>query len=303
MPRSIVGLVVLAAAGVLALPGCFGGGDGSADIAFVSTRDGDYAIYVMNANGGHQRRLTSSDVSNPASPQELFFQIEPAWSPDASRIAFASRRSGAYDIYVMSADGTGTRELTSGKQNDNHPTWSPDGARIAFERDGDIYVMNADGSAQHRISDIAAEETDPAWSPDGKWLAYVHRTPGGPTREVWVMRPDGSDRRQLTHQNAEPLGPAWSPNSLRIVFSNNPDAKPYELFTIGVDGKGLRSVVPTASDDFEPSWSPDGSKIAYQESGAIFTNELGGGDVQRLTEQKNNDSYPAWNPQPSTEDK
>ena len=112
------------------------------------------------------------------------------------------------------------------------------------------------------------------------------------------MHPDGTGRRALTHQNAEPTTPAWSPDSSRIVFSNNPDDKPYELFTIGVDGKGLRSVVPTASDDFEPSWSPDGSKIAYQESGAIFTIELGGGDVQRLTLQENNDSSPAWNPKP-----
>ena len=298
MPRSSVPFFVLAAA-LTALAGCFGGDDGSADLAFVSTRDGDYAIYVMSADGGHQRRLTQSEVSNPTTPRQVFFQIEPAWSPDGSEIAFASRRNGSYDIFVMKADGTGTRELTSGKENDNHPTWSPDGGRIAFERDGDIYVMNADGSGQRRISDIGAEEIDPAWSPDGEFLAYVHRTPGGPIREVWVMRPNGSDRQQLTHQNAEPLGPAWSPDSSRIVFSNNPNAKPYELFTVGVDGKGLRSVVPTANDNFEPAWSPDGSKIAYQEQGAIFTVELGGGDVSRLTDQANNDSSPAWNPQPS----
>ena len=300
MQRTIRTLAaVLATAVVSALPGCGGGDDGRADLAFVSTRDGDYAIYAMNADGGHERRLTPRDVSNPTSPQELFFQIEPAWSPDGSEIAFASRRNGSYDIFVMEADGTGTRELTSGKENDNHPTWSPNGGSLAFERDGDIYVMDADGSGQRRISDIGAEEIDPAWSPDGQFLAYVHRTPGGPIREVWVMRPNGSDRHQLTHQNAEPLGPAWSPDSSRIVFSNNPSGKPYELFTVGVDGKGLRSVVPTVNDNFEPAWSPDGSKIAYQEEGAIFTVVLGGGDVSRLTDQANNDSSPAWNPQPS----
>ena len=301
MPRPILIVAPLAAAAVLLLAGCFGGGDGSADLAFVSTRDGDYAIYVMNVDGGNQRRLTPSDVANPTSPQELFFQIEPAWSPDGSEIAFASRRNGTYDIYVMSADGTGTRELTSGKQNDNHPTWSPDGSQIAFERDGDIYVMDADGSGLQPISDVGAEETDPAWSPDGTWLAYVHRTPGGPISEVWVMHPDGSDRRELTHQNAEPLGPAWSPDSSRIVFSNNPSSKPYELFTIGLDGKGLKSVVPTVNDNFEPAWSPDGSTIAYQEQGAIFTVELDRTDpsaVDRLTDEANNDSSPAWNPQP-----
>ena len=60
----------------------------------------------------------------------------------------------------------------------------------------------------------------------------------------------------------------------------------FALFTIGVDGKGLRSVVPTADDNFEPSWSPDGSRIAYQEDGAIFTIELGGTGVEKLTDTR-----------------
>jgi Tol biopolymer transport system component len=293
---------VLAAVFALALSGCGGGGEGQADLAFVSTRDGDYAIYVMNASGGDQRRLTRSDVANPATPQELFFQIEPAWSPDGSKIAFASRRTGTYDIYVMRADGSGSRTLTSGKGNDNHPTWSPDGSRIAFAHDGDIYVMDADGSEQRRISDINAEESEPAWSPDGTWLAYIRRIPGGPIKEVWAMHPDGTDRRVLTRKFEEPTNPAWSPDSRRIVFATNPDDGPYELFTIGIDGKGLRSVAPTTGDNFEPSWSPDGSKIAYQEDGAIFTVELGGGDVEKLTDQSNNDSFPTWNPKPPSGD-
>jgi Tol biopolymer transport system component len=227
----------------------------------------------------------------------LFFQIEPAWSPDASQIAFSSRRSGTFDLYVMNTDGTGTRRLTSGKQNDSHPTWSRDGTRLAFERDGDIYVISAGGSGLRRISDATAEEREPAWSPDGTLIAYVRRTPGTAARELWLMRPDGSERRGLTSQNATVATPAWSPDA-RIVFASNMDDDVYALFTIGLDGKGLRSVVLTASDNFGPSWSPDGSKIAYFEDGAIFTVELGGGDVKKLTDSENNDSSPAWNAVP-----
>jgi Tol biopolymer transport system component len=54
----------------------------------------------------------------------------------------------------------------------------------------------------------------------------------------------------------------------------------------------------TTGDNFEPSWSPDGSKIAYQDDGAIFAVELGGGDIKKLTDRNNNDSSPAWNPRP-----
>ncbi len=290
-------LVVLCVAVAALVTGCGGDEEARPDLAFVSTRDGDYAIFEMNADGGRQRRLTSRDDTGASSPARLFFQFEPAWSPDGSSIAFASRRSGTLDVYVMDADGTGTTRLTSGKGNDSHPSWSADGEQIAFERDNDIYVMNADGSSPRRISDPTTEEREPAWSPDGAWIAYIRRTPGTATRELWIMRPTGAERRALTRRNATVATPGWSPDSSRIAFALNSDGV-YELFTIGIDGTGLRNVVDTASDNFEPAWSPDGSRIAYYEDGAIFTVELGGGEIERLTDNENNDSSPAWNPAP-----
>jgi Tol biopolymer transport system component len=292
--RRSLALASTLAAAVALLAGC-GGDATSPDIAFVSSRDGDYAIFTMAADGGGERRLTEVEG---AAEESLFFQIDPAWSPDGARIAFASGRSGTSDIYVMNADGTETTRLTSTDENDAHPTWSADARTIAFTRAGDIYAMSADGSSPRRISDVLVEESDPAWSPDGNWIAYVRRTPGTVVQEVWVMRPDGSGRRALTRQNGRAFTPAWSPDSTRIVFSTNAESEVYELFTIGIDGKGLRSVVPTAGDNFEPSWSPDGSRIAYQEDGAIFTVELGGGELERLTDSANNDSSPVWNPRP-----
>jgi Tol biopolymer transport system component len=268
----------------------------------VSTRDGDYAIFEMNADGSAQHRLTSRDGEDVTSPGRLFFQVEPAWSPDAAKIAFASRRAGSFDIYVMNADGTGTRKLTSGKENDSHPTWSRDGSRIAFERDGDIFVAAAEGTEPRRISDPVAEEGQPAWSPDGAWIAYVRRTPGTAVRELWLMRSDGSGRRALTSQNARVTTPAWSPDSSRVAFASNEGGDVYALYTIGVDGKGLRGVVPTATDNLEPSWSPGGDRIAYFDDGAIYSVELGSGEVEKLTDSENNDSSPVWNPRPPPAD-
>ena len=228
-----------AAAAVAALSasaGCGGDDPTRSDLAFVSSRDGDYAIFVMAADGGGERRLTEPE-GDPSDENAIFFQIEPAWSADGARIAFASGRSGSADIYVMNADGTGTTQLTSTEDSDTHPTWSPDGGTIAFARAGDIYAMGADGSNARRISDINAEESDPAWSPDGGLIAYVRRTPGTPVSNVWVMNPDGSGRRALTRQDGRSFTPAWSPDGRRIVFATNADSKVYALFTIGVDGK------------------------------------------------------------------
>ena len=278
------------------LSGCGGSDDKSPDLLLVSTRDGDYAIYAMNAGGGNQERLTDAE-GDPSSPQGLFFQIEPAWSPDGRQIAFASKRRGSFDVFVMNADGTGTRRLTSTSGDEGHPTWSPDGKRIAFSRGapGDLYVMNADGSSVRPIADGPADETQPAWSPDGRSIAYVSRTPGTQAQELWVMRADGSEPRRLTRLAATSSSPAWSPDGTRLAFSTNNGANPFDIYFVVVDGKGLQRVTMTPDDTFDPAWSPDGTTIAFSEGGSIFSVESQG-DPRMLTSPSGNDSSPAWNP-------
>ena len=282
----------------LVVTGCAGSDKSRSDMAYVSTRDGAYAIYEMNADGGAQRRLTEAET-DPSTPEGLFFQIEPAWSPDGTRIAFGSGRSGSLDIYVMSANGTGTRRLTSTREDDSHPTWSADGREIAFARAEDVYVMSADGSNARRISDPQAAEAEPAWSPSGRWIAYVRRDPGTDVRDLWVMRPDGSGQRRVTSLHARSVNPAWSPDSTRLAFASNVLGPLYDIFMITVGEKGVRRVTLRGPDAFEPAWSPDGAQIAFSQNGAILTVDLER-NTQELTNPDNNDSSPAWNPSPPT---
>ena len=191
-------------------------------------------LYVMNADGSGLRRLThpllgtprlvwSPDgrtiysgrylVSTDGSGSRMlpYVQLTPVWSPDGRRIAFTSPRgrtgpvprSGApTDIYVMNADGSGTRRLTHNAGYNAEPAWSPDGRKIAFRstRDGnrEIYVMNADGSNQRNLTRNPAKDVRPSWSPDGRRIAFVSDRDG--RLEAHVMNADGSGQRRLTLQ-------------------------------------------------------------------------------------------------------
>jgi Tol biopolymer transport system component len=173
----------------------------SSRIVFHSNRDGNYEIYVMDADGSGQTRLTSNSDSDSS----------PAWSPDRSKIAFQSSRDGNWEIYVMDADGTDQTRLTNDPAFDGRPAWSADGSKIAFQSDRDgnheIYVMKADGSGQTNLSNSAAHDTGPAWSPDGSKIAFTSNRDGN--YEIYVMDADGTNQDRLITNSADDGSPDW----------------------------------------------------------------------------------------------
>jgi Tol biopolymer transport system component len=285
-------LVVISLA--LLAGGCGGGPSGPTEIAFVSTRDGDYAIFGMTRDGKGEHRLTD-EKGDPSTPQGLYFQDDPAWNPDGTSIAFTSRREGASHVFVMQADGTGTRRITSGEDNDSHPSWSPGGADLAFSRGSpaDLYVVSERTGRVRRIGSDGADERYPAWSPDGRWIAYTRRTPGTSSQEIWLIRPDGTGKHQLTRLQAVSVSPAWSPDGKRIAFSTDVD-RSFDIYTVNADGSDVQNATTGAPDDFEPAWSPDGRIIAFMRDGAITVLRPDG--TETALSSGENDSLPAWRP-------
>ena len=232
-------------------------GAGAGHIAFSTSRDdpkvskcGAYCndeIYVMNADGSAQTRLTT----NPADDGY------PSWSPDGKYIAFDSTRNGDGEVFVMNADGSGLRNATRNLGNDYNPAWSPDGTRIAFDstRSGndEIYVMNANGSAQTRLTNNSANDNAPAWSPDGEYIAFVSNRDGH--FQIYAMGVDGSDPLNLSNDSSNDVAPAWSPDGTRIAFQSDSDGRP-EIFAMNADGSGVTNLTNNPAGNYSPAWGP-----------------------------------------------
>ena len=184
-------------------------------IAFQSDREGNWEIYVMNADGSDVTRLTDN----------LADDYFPTWSPDVRRIAFTSRREDNWEIYVVNADGSGLTRLTDNSVDDAAPSWSPDGRYIAFasRRDGteEIYAMNVDGSGVIRLTDNESLDIGPSWSPDGRRIAFYSTRDGD--FEIYIMNANGSRVTRLTDNESQDVGPSWSPDGRRIAFNSNRD--------------------------------------------------------------------------------
>ena len=294
--------------------------DAQARIAFASNRDGHVhpirgwptsEIYVMNADGTNQRRLTD----NPAS------DYSPSWSPDGKRIAFMSDRDGhahpirdwrspTSEIYVMDANGGNQQNLTNDPHGDRSPSWSPDGKHIVFETDRDnnseIYVMNADGTNQRRLTNNRTEDRYPAWSPDGERIAFSARREGhvvhnlDSTYEIYVMDVDGENQQRLTENRNNDWRPSWSPDGKRIAFSSDRkgDLANFEIYVMDADGGNQQKLTNHRAWDGSPSWSPNGERIVFwserDEKSEIYVMDANGGNLQNLTNNPGGDGGPAW---------
>jgi len=219
-------------------------------IAYASTRDGNWEIYVMDvedalhsANGIVLQRLTNNESDD----------LSPVWSPDGTQIAFASNRDGDWDIYVMDTDGTNIRQLTDSPGIETKPSWSPDGSMIAFDSGAgfsrDIFIMDSDGRNPEFV--VRADGGWPAWSPDGTRIAFFGRLAGNP--DIYVVNVDGTNMVRMTENNLDDWEPSWSPDGewLLYVSLQIPD-----IYVMRADGSETYRLTRDGDEDWTPVWRP-----------------------------------------------
>ena len=259
-------------------------------IAFVSTRDGNPEIYVVNANGSGLKRVTN----NPGG------DYDPAWSPDGKQIAFHSDRDANGEIYVINVDGTGETRLTNHPDGDYAPSWSPDGTKIAFHSHrylgaARIFVMDTDGSNVTLLTDPNWDDWAPAWSPDGTQIVF--NSSRFDNANIWIMNADGSDMRMLKFNKAEDWWPDWSPVGKQVAFHSDRDGN-FEIYSISVDGSDLTRLTNYPLGDYDPVWSPDGNRLAFTSDRCgnrdIWLIKADGSGLINLSRHPAQDWAPAW---------
>jgi TolB protein len=171
-------------------------------IAFMSGRDGNPEIYVINVDGSNLRRLTNHPAGDGT----------PTWSPNSAQIAFVSDRTGTPQIYLMAADGSNVRRITMNESWADQPTWSPAPFNeIAFAgRTGpafDIKIQDLASSQTRQITFGEGSNERPSYSANGRHLAFTSTRSGG--TQVFTIGRDGRNLRQITRTGNNQM-PAWS---------------------------------------------------------------------------------------------
>jgi TolB protein len=204
---------------------------------------------------------TSAFIATGSNPQP--FDIR------TSKIVYVSFINNSDEIFLMNADGTEQRQLTSLPGTDYYPSLSPDGQTIYFssqrgKNNFDIYSMDTAGGNIRQLTSNNGDNYAPELSPDGTRIVYTHFAKIGDKndQDIWVMNADGSNPHPVTFDTTNEIDPSWSPDSTRISFTSN-RAISNELFIMNADGSNVQQLTRGMSIGGRNDWSPDGLWLAF----------------------------------------
>jgi Tol biopolymer transport system component len=196
--------------------------------------DGSRLAVVIEAANDDIWTYTLSDMAAQRVTFAAGSNVAPLWSPDGSRIAFASNRFGVYNIFVKAADLSGEAiRLTTSGEIQFPSSWHPDGSVIAFTQSSSgtangIWMVPTDGGETRAFLDAPYNEYGGVFSPDGRWIAYVSDEDG--EDQIFVQRyPDRGSKRQISIDGG--TDPHWSEDGSRLFYRSG-----REIMSVRIDG-------------------------------------------------------------------
>lgn len=187
-------------------------------LIFLSLADGGrYHLFAYSPEGQPLIRLTA----NP------WDDVTPAVSPSGAWLAYASRKNGYWDLYLLDLAGGNSIRMTDTPEYDGEPSWSPDGAWLTYESYVDsnleLFIRSVTNPTQAPIRLTTNTRTDlsPAWSPLGRQIAFVSNRSGEP--EIWIADLNRTGEEMFFNCSRAPGSieshPAWSPDGSMLAWS------------------------------------------------------------------------------------
>jgi len=262
-------------------------------IAFVSDRDGNLEIYMMDYDGANQTRLTFNAVTD----------ISPAWSPDQKRLAYTSYQSLVAGLYILDVY-EGRRTAVSTRGGNFSPAWSADGKRLAFassmDGNSEIYVAEIEANPTRvgkikRLTFNPASDVAPCWSPTGRQIVFV--SDRGGNAEIYTMDAEGGNITRVSFGGSNHHdSPAWSPAGDRIVYVARVD-NIFDLYILNLRSQQIAKLTESNARNESPTWSPDGRHIVFTSNMKgglqLYSVDYDGANLHPLTSRGKN-NWPAW---------
>ncbi len=272
-------------------------------IAFMSNREGNYELYVMNPDGSDLVNLTGNEAQDgmpswsrklrsiaflssrdtetlslyrmDASGKKLIalaedmpiIPVAPFWSPNGDWLAFDSGASGQSDIYLVEIRTGNVRNLTNDLSANRFSDWSPDSKFVLFTSTREdrpaLYVTPVDGSQTTRLTDIEYSSALADWSPDGKKIAFTSEHDGNV--DIYLMDTNGENVTRVTTSEGFDGFPVWSPDGKQIAFVSYRDENA-DVYVIDANGENEVNLTNHPAQDAPEgdfTWSPDGKSILF----------------------------------------
>ncbi len=188
----------------------------------------------------------------------------PAVSPDGKSIAYLSKISGNYDIWVMDINGENAGQITEGDSNEGSPSWSSES--LIYSLNGDIWSTGLDNKYPSPLKTDQFENTDPVISPDGSMMAYISDRSGH--ADLWIMDLDTMGSVQLTDDEFMQSSPAWSVDGKKIIYVSD-QAGEFNIWSLDLADKDIPIPEESLTDMIE-----DKTALNNDLLGSLLSNPL-----------------------------
>lgn len=256
-------------------------------VVFVSSRDGNNEIYMMDYDGKRVRRVTSNN----------YLDILPTWSADNEKILYTSYRRNNPDLFMFHLY-TGKIELIATTQANYAADWCRGGDKVVYTStrsgDAEIYVKDMKTRKDKRVTFNPAIDTTPCWSPSGDEIAFTSQRSGTP--QIYIMNADGTNIRRITHDGTYYDSPAWSPDGTRIAYVARVEYR-FDVYVYNLKDNTVIKLTEQSGRNENPTWSPDGRHLVFasNRSGSyqLYTIDYDASNLRQLT-FKGENKMPEW---------